>query len=116
MRLSVHEITGDNAITRDVGLCLYDRIHPALLAGDKVELDFSGVRVFASPFFNTAVGLLYKDLTSQQLRERLRVQGLTQAGRTTLAVVTESARKLYGSEEARESVRAALEDELAPGA
>ncbi len=112
MRLVVQEIAGENAITRDTGRALYNRIHPALLAGEEVELDFSGVRVFASPFFNTAIGLLYQDMTPEQLTEHLKLQHLTLAGKSTLRVVIETARTVYGSDEAEKAFQVAIREEL----
>jgi hypothetical protein len=48
----VHETVGVDAITLDDGQSIYERIKPELAAGHEVALDFDGVSVFASPFFN----------------------------------------------------------------
>ncbi len=50
MKYEVIHLTGPNSITLDNGQTLYDLIKPYLLAGQEIELDFSGVRIFASPF------------------------------------------------------------------
>lgn len=108
----VRALVGDNAITREIGRSLYDRIHPLLLQGEAVDLDFSGVRVYASPFFNAAIGLLYKDLTPEVLNARLGVRNLTPAGRSTLRMVIDTARKTYASEQVRQAFESAVSEEL----
>lgn len=52
---------GANCITLDDGQQVYNAIHPELTAGHPVELDFDRVEIFASPFFNAAIGQLLKD-------------------------------------------------------
>lgn len=42
---------------------LYDLIHPQLIQGDTVTLDFSGVRICIPPFINFAIGYLLKDIS-----------------------------------------------------
>ncbi|WP_292870942.1 STAS-like domain-containing protein [Nostoc sp. LPT] len=37
---------------------MYALVYPELLAEHQVELDFAGVEIFASPFFNFAIGQL----------------------------------------------------------
>lgn len=42
---------------------LYDLIHPQLIQGNTVTLDFSGVRICIPPFINFAIGYLLKDIS-----------------------------------------------------
>lgn len=56
MRCDIKDLIGENCITLDNGQRVYDQIHPELVAGRSVEVDFTGVSVFASPFFNAAFG------------------------------------------------------------
>ena len=90
MRCIVNEITGAFAIAPDNGQELYDQIHPLLLAGQTVELDFDGVRVFASAFFNFAVGQLLKDLSPDSLNQQLQITGLNDNGQAILRRVIET--------------------------
>ncbi len=70
-------------------------IHPELAAGRPVELDFAGVRVFASPFFNAAFGRLLKDLTPEDLNRLLKVLNMTPVGRDTLKLVIKNSAQYY---------------------
>ena len=60
-RIFVFELAGKNAISMQNGDKLYKSIHPHLLAGDSIAIDFNGVSLFASPFFNASIALLLKD-------------------------------------------------------
>lgn len=67
MIVNVFEVIGEYAIAADSGQKLYDQIHPELLDGKSVELDFSGVEIFTSAFFNFAIGQLLRDISTDDL-------------------------------------------------
>jgi hypothetical protein len=50
MRYIVREITGEFALSFDDGQQLFDLIHPQLLVGQTVELDFAGVTSVSTAF------------------------------------------------------------------
>lgn len=58
MKYHICKIVGQNCITLQDGQKVYDAIYPELKAGHPVELDFAEVEIFASPFFNFAIGHL----------------------------------------------------------
>ena len=58
----VYDLIGEFATTVQAGQQVYDLIHPELLAGRFVELDFAQVRLTAPPFLNTAIGDLLADI------------------------------------------------------
>ena len=103
MQCIVREIVGENAITPDDGQLVYDQIQAALSAGEVVELDFSGVAVFASPFFNAAIGQLLRDHSADDLNRLLRITGLNSAGYDVLRRVIENAKRYYASADYREA-------------
>jgi hypothetical protein len=113
--IRVAELIGENAITREDGNEIFSRIHPALQRGEEVCLDFGGVRIFVSPFLNAAIGQLYKDVDWNALRHLLRIKNLTPAGRSTLRVVIETAKKAYGSPGEADRMERAVDEELAAG-
>jgi hypothetical protein len=104
MNLDIVTFIGENCITVEDGERLYQRIHPAILQGDTVDLDFSDVKIFASPFFNASIGQLLKDLPAEQLRSRLHFKGLSQHGDHVLRRVIENAKKYYTNPHFRGSV------------
>ena len=99
----VRQIVGENAITLGDGQSVYDHIEPGLSAGEVIELDFSGVAVFASPFFNAAIGQLLREHSADDLNRLLRITGLNSAGYDVLRRVIENAKRYYASADYREA-------------
>ena len=109
MRVLIHDITrGEDAITLDDGQRVYDRIHPELRAGRAVELDFSGVTVLASPFFNAAIGQLLRDLSPNDLNRLLQVSNLTPVGTNVMRQVIANAKRYYAEPDYRKAVTEVL--------
>jgi hypothetical protein len=102
MKCLVRETTGEDAITMDDGQAVHDRIKPELVAGSEVELDFDGVAVFASPFFNAAIGQLLKDIDPETLNRLLRVENLNALGHDVLRRVIDNSKRYYISKEYRD--------------
>jgi hypothetical protein len=111
MKLDIREIAGPNCITLQDGQILFEKIHPQLKAGKPVELNFTGVRVFASPFFNAAVGQLLKDISPESLNALLKISDLAPVGFDTLKKVIENSREFYSSEENQRAVTENLPEE-----
>lgn len=110
MSYKIYEITGEYATDADSGQQVYDLIHPALLAGNPVELDFSGVSVFASAFFNFAIGQLLKDLSPDILNDLLKITGLSPNGYSILKRVIENAKHYYSDAQYQKAVDTVLEE------
>ncbi len=96
-KLSAIDIVGKNAISMQSGSNLYEKISPTLLSGQNVELDFDGVELFASPFFNASIGLLLKDIQVTDLQQRLQVIHISDVGRQLLNHVISNAIKFYAA-------------------
>ena len=97
MQIKVREWVGENAMTQEDGKVVYDRIHDPLRQGETVELDFEGVDVFASPFFNASVGRLLEDLERGALNAQLRFEHLSGFGERVLRRVIENAEEYYAA-------------------
>ncbi|MBI4743083.1 MAG: STAS-like domain-containing protein [Betaproteobacteria bacterium] len=97
MHINVKELVGENAITLDDGEAIYARIHAPLTQGETVELDFDGVQVFASPFFNAGIGRLLGDLTADTLNTHLKLEHLSDFGARVLRRVIENAKDYYAA-------------------
>lgn len=97
MRINVRKWVGENAITPDDGQAIFNLIHGPLQKGETVELDFEGVDVFASPFFNASVGRLLEDLERDALNVRLRFEHLSTFGKRVLRRVIENAEEYYAA-------------------
>jgi STAS-like domain of unknown function (DUF4325) len=110
MNYRIYEITGEYATDADSGQQVYDLVHTALLAGHSVELDFSGVTVFASAFFNFAIGQLLKDLSPDRLNELLKIASLSANGHSILKRVIENAKHYYSDAQYQNAVDTVLEE------
>ena len=97
--LIVSDLVGENVITIEDGKIVYDKLFPFLKMRQPVCLDFSGVSIFASPFFNTAIGRLYKDFSSEELNSLLFFQNISPHGNAVLSRVLENSKKYYSSSE-----------------
>ncbi|MEH2398292.1 MAG: STAS-like domain-containing protein [Nostoc sp.] len=104
MVYKIYDIVGEYAITADGGQKLYDQIHPLLLAGEPVELDFTGVKVFASPFVNFAFGQLLKDIPAEKLNQLVEFTSLNADGYDVLEHVMANAKRYYSDEKYRTAV------------
>ena len=101
MKINIRQDIGENCMTVKQGQSLYNAIYPMLQSGEAVELDFIGVRVFASPFFNYAIGQLLKDLKADRLNELLAIKNLNSVGSNTLELVIENAGRYYSDDKYR---------------
>lgn len=104
MKLEIKSLVGDSCVTSEDGQRVYNEIHPKLTSGESVCLNFSGVRVFASPFFNFAIGQLLKDLEPEDLNQLLKVEKIKADGLLVWQRVVENAKEYYKNPEAKIAV------------
>lgn len=91
MKIKIFDEIGQRCIVKDQGQKVYEKIHPVLLKGETVTLDFSSVKQFASPFFNFAIGQLLKDIKKEDLDRLLIFENLIPDGRLVVKRVIENA-------------------------
>jgi hypothetical protein len=108
MMLKVISIIGENCITVEDGEQIYQLIHTDLSKEQDVTLDFTGVSIFASPFFNAAIGQLLRDVPPQHLQSHLHFVGLSAHGNHVLTRVIENAKRYYTNSHFRDSVEKVL--------
>jgi hypothetical protein len=113
MRIQVRDVVGENAMTLDDGRAIFRDIHEPLLHGLDVELDFEGVKVFASPFFNAGIGALLADLRAEDLNSHLKIVHISDSGGQVLRRVIENAKSFYSSsDEHRAATTRIVEESL----
>ena len=95
MKYDIYKIVGENAITSEDGQKLYNLICEELLKGKEVELDFSKVKIFASPFFNFGIGQLLKSFKYEDLKTKLHLIQINIIGKHILDKVLENAKNYY---------------------
>jgi hypothetical protein len=113
MQATVFEKIGKNAITADDGKLIYNEISHALKGGHDVVLNFAHVEVFASPFFNAAIGRLVNDFSAEILNEKLHFVNLCALGSDILEQVIENAKEYYKEDaEKRAAIDAIVSDAM----
>lgn len=109
--ISVFKEIGTNCITIEDGQNIFKQVHPFLTKGEAVTLDFEGVSVFASPFFNAAVGQLLRDIKPEALNRLLNLAHLTDNGKVVLRRVIENSKQYYSDSVARKAIDEILNEE-----
>jgi hypothetical protein len=109
--IKVADVIGRLCITEEDGQRLYDLIHPLLKQNRRVELEVGGVTLFASPFFNAAIGSLLADIPSEVLRERLVFHNLEPTDHALLKRVIENAKRIFSDPDYRENIKRLIFDE-----
>lgn len=98
IKIFAKEIVGENAISMQSGKNLYERLFKPLMSGEEIEVDFNGVELFASPFFNASIGFLLKDIEVSALQKKLKLTNLSTVGHQLLNHVISNAIKYYEKE------------------
>lgn len=110
MKCNVKELVGGDAITLEDGQTVFDAIKPELERGGDVILDFGGVSVFTSLFFNAAIGQLLKSLKPSTLNKHLKFDNLSPEAYASLLRVIENSKQYYSSPNYRDAQIKVLED------
>ncbi|MEH1844722.1 MAG: STAS-like domain-containing protein [Nostoc sp.] len=113
MAYKIFDLVGKYAISAESGQKVYHQIHPVLLSGNPVELDFTGVQVFASPFFNFAIGHLLKDIPADNLNRLVEFTAINSEGWNVLERVIANAKHYYSDEQFRNAVDAVITEQAA---
>jgi hypothetical protein len=115
MKIKIFDEIGFRCIVKDQGQRIYDEIHPLLLDGQTVTLDFNGVKQFASPFFNFAIGQLLKDIKKEDLDKRLIFENLIPDGRMVVERVIENASNYHADIDYQKIVDSILQQQAEDG-
>ncbi len=94
----VDHITLNKGITPDEAEPLYRMEMEAFGAGRKVVLDFEGVEMLTTAFLNVIIGNLYKDYSSEKLKEMLFLDHLDETTAIRIKRVTTNAKSFYSNE------------------
>jgi uncharacterized protein DUF4325 len=102
--IRILEVVGPHAVAGEDGDRVYALLQAAIARGERVQLDFSGVNVVASPFLNPAVGQLMKDHELAEVANMLEIVGLVEHGQRALERVLENSRRFYSDDQYRQSL------------
>lgn len=99
--ISIVNTIGDvYGVEAEDGQKVFDLIVKAFEENKRVTLSFRNIEMLTTAFLNTAVGQLYKDLSEEDIRERLSVSDISDSGKIALKRVVETAKLYYKDPEA----------------
>lgn len=76
IKLSVKAVAGIQCGTDAEGTRLGDMLFPLLESGQNVELDFDGVELASSSFFNASIGLAFSKFGEKFVRDHVAFSNL----------------------------------------
>ena len=91
----VFDFTGHGAIAIEHGQRLYRAIHPHILNGELVQLDFTDVEFLTTAFVGIAIGQLLKDIPRQTVDELIKFVSLSEDKHDMIQRVMDRAYKWY---------------------
>ncbi|MEX5539913.1 STAS-like domain-containing protein [Pseudomonas poae] len=95
MKISMTDIFGIRCIALSDGQRLHDMIIGELKDGKRVTLDFSGIKQFASPFFNLSIGQIMTEISEGEFRKLLSLENLDETGIFVVEQVISNASKYH---------------------
>jgi hypothetical protein len=107
MKIQVAALFGEHCITKEDGKALHALISEALEKLKKhecLEIDFTGAAVFASPFFNEAIGELLRHHEPTELNQKLVLLGLPPDAFALVSRVIMNAREYFSNPRIRKTV------------
>lgn len=96
------KIDSPSALTQDMGDIIYKEIFNSIQNKIIIHVDFANVESIITPFLNNAIGQLYKDFTSEEIKEYLVLDNFPSAKIAALNVVITNAKKYYQNKAAYE--------------
>lgn len=88
-------ISLNKGITPDEAEPIYTMEMEAFRNGMNVVLDFAGVEMLTTAFLNVAIGNLYKDYLSEDLKNMLKLENLDEDTALRIKRVTTNAKSFY---------------------
>lgn len=85
------------AMTETAGMKLRDKIEEVLKNDSKVVLDFSGISLFATMFFNASIGHFVLNLSPEKCEEIFVIENISELGKDTYYHSFENAKMIYNN-------------------
>jgi len=109
MIINIRDTIGTRCILKDDGQRLFNQIEPSLRDDMDVTLNFEGVSLFASPFFNFSIGQLIIAMPEDVVKNKLHIHNLDSVGQSVMSRVVENASKFHADRDYKKIVDNILE-------
>lgn len=109
---SVYQIVGNEiCVEAEDGLKVSAIIRDFISNKKKIQLSFLNVKMLTSAFLNTAIGVLYKDFSDEDIKTYLSVTDIDSTDAVLLKRVVETAKAFYSNpDRIRNSLKEILEE------
>lgn len=109
---SVYQIVGNEiCVEAEDGLKVSNIIRDFISNKKKIQLSFLNVKMLTSAFLNTAIGILYKDFSDEDIKTYLSVTDIDSTDAVLLKRVVETAKAFYSDpDRIRNSLKEILEE------
>ncbi|MBR1543798.1 MAG: STAS-like domain-containing protein [Muribaculaceae bacterium] len=97
-------VTLHQGVTPDEAQPIYEKVADNLRMGKIVELDFENIELATTAFLNVLIGALYKDYTTEQLKDRLVLKHISSDMATRIKKVTDNAKLFYSNKQQFEEI------------
>lgn len=98
IKIKVADLIGSRlCISAEDGQKVYGKIEQLIRDGKKITISFENVTMLISLFLNVAIGQLYGSFSEEDLRNQLRVEGLSPDDMELLKRVVDNAKKYYSN-------------------
>ncbi len=96
IRIKITDIVGSSfCVSSDDGGSVFAKLNEVLNKERDIELDFIGIDMVISAFFNAAIGRLVEKYTVEQIRNRIQFTNLSEEDQELLERVLENAVRYY---------------------
>ena len=95
-KLSIFNILkSKNAVSFQNGEKVYSLLNGLLQNKEKVILNFKGIEVYATQFFNGAIGQLLKNFTQKDLKRLIEIKNLPEEENVVLQKIIKNSERYY---------------------
>ena len=96
--IKILNMIGENAVSYNSAEILYDNLVSIIDDSYPIELDFNGVKIITSQFFNGSIGRLLGKVSIIDLKNKIKISNLNEFNTNTLNVVIGNALEFYKSD------------------
>ena len=107
----ISEKIGERCISAMSGQILFRLISDAINGNDPIFLDFAGVSIFASPFFNHSIGRLYAENSKDELDNLIKIVNLNEVGQLIVSKVIENSQNFKNSKDLSAAIDQILQNQ-----
>lgn len=114
MVINVYNLIGDEFATEPKdGDKIFTLISKSLKEKKHINVSFTNIKLLTTAFLNTAIGQLYRDFSSEDIKNYLSISNLNDSGLISLKRVVDTAKVFYSlNDEEQDNLKKEVKDIL----